>query len=54
MLGWMLVFMMMSVTSLVAGKAYGVAYTPATILAGLVFGGLLLVLALTRLLRRGV
>ena len=51
MLGWMLVFMLMSFTAIVAGTAHGVAFTPASTSAGLVFGSLLLVSALTRALR---
>ena len=50
MLGWMLVFMMMSVLPLVAAPIHGIGFTPAT-LTVVVFGFLLLVSALSRVLR---
>jgi hypothetical protein len=49
MLGWMLVFMMMSVLPVVAGEISG-GFTPA-IAASIIFGLLLVVSALTRTLR---
>lgn len=51
MVGWMLVFLMMtSVTAVVAGTAHGVGFTAAAT-SGIVFGFLLVVSALTRVLR---
>jgi hypothetical protein len=50
MLGWMLVFMMMSVLPVVAGEIRGAGFSPA-IAASIIFGFLLIVSALTRALR---
>ena len=51
MLGWMLVFILMSVSAVLAGSATGIGFTPAAATAGVVFGLLLLVLVLARALR---
>jgi hypothetical protein len=50
MLGWMLVFMMMSVLPVVAGEIRGTGFSP-SIAASIIFGFLLIVSALTRALR---
>lgn len=50
MLGWTLLFMLLSLTAAAAGFTGGVAYQPG-IAAALVFGLLLIVSLLTRALR---
>jgi len=50
MLGWMLVFMMMSLSAVIAGGTRGVGFTPA-FTTSITFGLLLIVSALTRALR---
>jgi hypothetical protein len=50
MLGWTLVFMLMSFTAALAGTAHGVGFVPSTT-AVAVFGFLLLASLLTRALR---
>jgi len=50
MLGWMLVFMMMSLLPVVAGEINVGGFNPA-IAASIIFGLLLIVSALTRTLR---
>jgi len=50
MLGWMLVFGIMSGTAAVGAADYGIGFTAAT-MSGLVFGSLLVISALTRVLR---
>jgi hypothetical protein len=50
MLGWMLVFMMMSLSAVIAGETRGVGFTPA-FTTSITFGLLLIVSALTRALR---
>jgi hypothetical protein len=50
MLGWILVFMMLSLTSVLAGSVRGMGFTPSTT-AGVVFGCLLLLSLLTRVIR---
>jgi hypothetical protein len=50
MLGWMLVFGIMSVAAVVGATDYGIGFAPAT-MSGLVFGSLLIISVLTRVLR---
>ena len=50
MLGWMLIFIFMSLTSVIAGTADSAGFTPGAT-AGLVFALLLVISALTRALR---
>jgi hypothetical protein len=51
MLGWMLIFTLMTITAVATALADHAGFTPPSIVASLVFGLLLVITVLTRTLR---